>query len=246
MLKEIYTAVLYQPLFNLLIWFYNIVPGNDLGIAIIFLTVFVKIILYPLFSQSIKAQKALTDLQPKINELNKKYKDQKEKLGQALMELYRKEKVNPLSSCLPIIIQLPFLIAVYQVFIQGLTNGSLNLLYPFIANPGTINTISFGILDLSKKSVILAILAGIAQFWQSKMLIAKKPITSSTSSMVMNMNKQMIYLMPLMTVFIGATLPAGLTLYWLFTTIFSGLQQLLIFKKTTNNQKNVDQLSKTN
>jgi len=232
MLKQFYTAVLYQPLFNVLIWLYNIIPGNDLGIAIIFLTIFVKIILYPFFTQSIKAQKALANLQPKIDELNKKYKDQKDKLGQAMMELYRQEKVNPFSSCLPLLIQLPFLLAVYQVFIQGLKNGSLNLLYPFIKNPGSINTISLGIVDLSKRSIIIAILAGIAQFWQSKMMITKKAMSQSSNTMTSNMNKQMLYLMPLLTVFIGSSLPAGLTLYWFFTTILSGLQQLIILKKS--------------
>lgn len=231
MLKEIYTVILYQPLFNLLIFFYNIAPGNDLGIAILFLTIIVKVILYPFFSQSIKTQKALANLQPKIDELNKKYKDQKEQLGRALMELYKKEKVNPFSSCLPLIIQMPFLLAVFQVFRQGLNNGSLNLLYPIIPNPGVINTVSLGIIDLAHTSVIIAILAGIAQFWQSKMIISKKLLKSSSSSMASNMNKQMIYIMPLITVFIGSSLPAGLTLYWLFTTILSGLQQLLIFRK---------------
>lgn len=246
MLKEIFTAVLYQPLYNLLIWFYNVIPGNDLGIAIIFLTIFVKILLYPLFTQSIKSQKALSEIQPKVDELNKKYKDQKDKLGLALMELYKKEKVNPFSSCLPLLIQLPFLIAVYQVFIHGLTNGSFDILYPFINNPGKINTLSLGIIDLAKKSVVLAILAGIAQFWQSKMMISKKAIKSS-NTLTLNMNKQMIYLMPLITIFIGSSLPAGLTLYWLFTTILSAFQQLIIFKKTAKNmQTNEDNLQKIN
>lgn len=246
MLKEIFTAVLYQPLYNLLIWFYNVIPGNDLGIAIIFLTIFVKILLYPLFTQSIKSQKALSEIQPKVDELNKKYKDQKDKLGLALMELYKKEKVNPFSSCLPLLIQLPFLIAVYQVFIHGLTNGSFDILYPFINNPGKINTLSLGIIDLAKKSVVLAILAGIAQFWQSKMMISKKAIKSS-NTLTSNMNKQMIYLMPLITIFIGSSLPAGLTLYWLFTTILSAFQQLIIFKKTAKNmQTNENNLQKIN
>jgi YidC/Oxa1 family membrane protein insertase len=232
MLIEIYTTVLYQPLYNLLIFFYNTAPGHDLGIAILFLTIVVKLILYPFFTQSVKAQKALANLQPKIDELNKKYKNQKDQLGRALMELYKKEKVNPFSSCLPLIIQMPFLIAVFQVFRHGLNNGSLELLYSIIPNPGSINTISLGIIDLSNSSFILAIFAGIAQFWQSKMILSRKTLKSSSNSMAANMNKQMIYIMPLITVFIGSSLPAGLTLYWFLTTVFGGLQQLLIFRKT--------------
>jgi len=234
MIISIYNTILYQPLFNLLVFFYNLAPANDLGIAILFLTIVVKIILFPFFTQSIKAQKALAEIQPKVDELNKKFKDQKEKLGKELMELYKREKVNPFSSCLPLIIQLPFLIAVFQVFRNGLTNGSLNILYPFVNNPETINTISLGIINLAEKSVILAILAGIAQFWQTKMIMSKKVMKTKSNSMAGNMNKQMVYVMPVITIFIGSSLPAGLTLYWLLTTVFSGLQQLLIFRKPKN------------
>lgn len=232
MFLELYHTILYQPILNLLVFFYNLIPGHDLGIAIILLTIIIKLVFAPLFVQSIKAQRKMQQLQPKLEALKEKYKDSREKLSLATMEMYRQEKINPLSSCLPILIQLPFLIAVYQVFRTGLTNGNLDLLYPFISNPGSLNPLSLGFLDLSKASIWMAVLAGLAQFWQSKMMMDLIPKhQNSQPNMATQMSKQMTYIMPVITVVIGASLPAGLTLYWLVMTVLSALQQLLIFNK---------------
>ncbi|MBI5621880.1 membrane protein insertase YidC [Candidatus Falkowbacteria bacterium] len=243
MLATIYNAILYQPLFNLLVWLYNVIPGHDIGLAIIALTVIIKLILYPFTLQSIRAQKAMQELQPKLEAIKKKYKDNKEKLSLEMMNLYKNNKVNPLSSCLPLLIQLPFLIAVYQVFRQGLSNGSFDLLYPFVANPGAIDPHFLGSIDLAAPQIVLAILAGAGQFWQAKMLQAKRPPTTPSGklipgakdeSMMATMNKQMMYMMPLMTVIIGMRLPGGLTLYWLVTTVLTGVMQLWLFRKKDN------------
>jgi YidC/Oxa1 family membrane protein insertase len=235
----LFTVIFYQPLLNLLIWLYNIVPGHDIGVAIIVLTVIIRLLLFPLAKQSIESQKALQDMQPKIEELKKKYPN-KEEQGKELIKLYQNNKINPLSSCLPLLIQLPFLIAVYQVFRAGLTKGSLDLLYPFIQKPLEINVISFGFLDLSKPVIILAILAGLAQFWQAKMMMTQKPAIKAVGSrdedMTAMLNKQMLYFMPLITVFMGISLPGGLTMYWLVVTLITILQQELIFKHILRNK----------
>lgn len=232
MLITIYNTILYQPLFNILVFFYNIIPGHDIGLAIILLTILVKIILWPSFAQSIKAQRAMQRVQPKIDELKGKYKDNKEKLGPALMELYKKEKVSPFSSCLPLLLQLPFLIAVYQVFRIGLNNGSLNMLYPFIHNPGSLNPVFLGLVNFSHPSIFMAVLAGAAQFWQSKMMIAQSQKTKAVvSSQMSMMNKQMTYFMPFLTVFIGSSLSSGLTFYWFLFTLIGIFQQEIVFKK---------------
>ena len=232
---QLYTTFLYQPLLNLLIFLYNLVPGNDLGVAIILLTFLIKAVLYPFSRQSIKSQKALQELQPKIDALKKQYKDDKEKLAKEMMVLYKNEKVNPLSSCLPLLIQLPFLIAVFQVFQNGLKAESLGLLYPFVTNPGHLNPISFGFLNLSQGNIVLAVLTGAAQFWQTKMLSVKRPPKgmpgAKDEDAMAIMNKQMLYFMPIITVVIGASLPAGLVLYWLVMTLLTVLQQQLMFKK---------------
>jgi len=229
MFTSIYQAVLYQPIFNLLVFFYNLV--GDIGLAIILLTIVIKIVLSPFFIQSVKAQRAMQAIQPKLDELKEKYKDKKEELGPAIMQLYKKEKVSPFSSCLPLLIQFPFLIAVFQVFRIGLTNGSLDIIYPFITNPGSLNPVSFGLLDMGHSSIVIAILAGAAQFWQSKTMMGKKQAKVNQNSMASAMTKQMTYFMPLITIFIGASLPAGLTFYWFLTTLLGAAQQVYVFKK---------------
>lgn len=231
----LFNAVLYNPLFNLLVWLYNTIPGHDIGLAIVILTVLIKLILYPFSLQALRAQKSLTLLQPKIDELKSRYKDQKEQMSKELMKLYQENKVNPLSSCLPVLIQLPFLIAVYRVFISGLGSKGLENLYSFVANPGHLNAVTMGFLDLSKPNLVLAILAGAAQFWQAKMMPRSAPPKnipgSKDESMTAAVNKQMLYFMPLITVFIGASLPGGLTLYWFLMTLLTVGQQYLYFRK---------------
>lgn len=238
MIGQIYHAIFYQPIFNALVWFYNIIPGHDVGVAIILITIILKLILYPFSVQGIHAQKRMQELQPKLDALKEKFKGDQQGLAKATMELYKQEKISPFSSCLPLLIQFPFLIAVYSVFRNGLTKPeSMNALYSFIQNPGgLLNPISFGILDLSKPNIFLAILAGGAQYWVSKMLVAKKQPSvpgAKDESMAAIMNKQMTIFMPLMTIFIGISLPAGLTLYWLVTTVLTGVQQLYTFRHSS-------------
>ena len=226
-----FTTIFYQPIYNLLIFLYNLAPGHDLGVAIILITLIIRLILYPFSKKAIKSQKELQTIQPEIEKIKEKYKDDKEKMAPELMALYKERKINPFSSCLPTLIQLPFLIALYQVFLNGLTkdNGKGDLLYSFVQNPGQLNIMAFGFINLASKNWIIAILAGAAQFWQSKMLMGK----SQQTGMSKIMTNQMIYFMPIFTIVIGGNLPAGLTLYWLFTTLFSILQQYMVlgFKK---------------
>jgi YidC/Oxa1 family membrane protein insertase len=232
----LFQVIFYQPILNLVIFLYNYVSFQDLGLAIIILTVIIKALLWPLSKKSIQSQKALQEIQPKIDELKKKYKDNKQEMGQALMALYKENKVNPFSSCLPLLIQLPFFIAVFQVFKDGV-DKHFELIYPFIAVPESINSIFLGAMDLSKPVIYLAVLAGAAQFWQAKMMMAKNkkitaPSDSKAESMTAIMNKQMLYFMPALTIFIGVTLPGGLTLYWFVLTLLTVLQQSLVNKKS--------------
>lgn len=231
-----YNTFIYEPLFNFLVFIYNTIPGHDLGVAIIILTLVVRIILYPLARQSIKAQKMMQDMQPKLEALKQQYAGNKEKLAEATMKLYREEKVNPLSSCLPLLIQLPFFIALFHVFQNGAKPESLSVIYPFIYNPGALNQIAFGgLLDLSKANVILALLAGAAQFWQGHMLVQRRPPkldgATKDEDFAVLMNKQMTYVMPIVTVVIAWRFPAGLALYWFLTTLLLALQQWYMFRR---------------
>ena len=234
----IFFTILYQPLFNLLVFFYNVIPGSDIGLAIIALTLFIRIVLIPVSRQQLKSQKSLQDIQPKVEGLKKEYKDDKEGLAKAMMELYKEEKVSPFSSCLPLIIQLVILFALYRVLLEGLGGESLDALYPFIEHPGQINTMFLGFVDLTVPNIPLAVLAGIVQYFQAKMMMTNKPPAevegkegSKDESMMASMNKSMLYFMPVITVVIGATFPGGLALYWFVSNLFMVIQQVIIFGK---------------
>lgn len=232
----LYETFLVQPIFNLLVWLYNVIPGADFGFAVIALTLVVKFALWPLTHASLKSQKRMQELQPKLAELKEKHADDKEALAKAMMTLYQAEKVNPLSSCLPILIQLPILLALFNVLREG-TVTDFHLLYPFVSEPETIQHVFLGIVDLTARSIPLALLAGGFQFIQTKMLTARRPAPSirkkegaKDEDMMAAMNKSMLYFMPVMTVVIGASFPAGLTLYWASTNVFSIFQQFVAFR----------------
>lgn len=225
-------------MFNLLVGLYNVLPGADMGFAIIALTVVIKLVLWPLTGSALKSQRAMQQLQPKLDALKEKHKDNKEALAKEMMELYTKEKVNPLSSCLPLLIQIPVLIALYRVLKLGVSDLDVSMLYSFVQNPGNVNETFLGLVDLSVRSIPLALLAGASQFVQTKMLMLKRPPAklrekdgAKDEDMMAAMNQSMTYMMPIMTVVISWSLPAGLTLYWVAVSVISILQQFLVFKK---------------
>ncbi|MBI2416187.1 MAG: membrane protein insertase YidC [Candidatus Kerfeldbacteria bacterium] len=243
----LYTTFLYDPIFNALIALYHYLPGHDLGVAIIGLTIIIKLVLFWPSLAGLKAQKRLQDTQPKIDELRQQYKDNKEELGRQLMAFYKENKVNPFSSCLPLIIQLPILIALYQTFLHGLqVDGATGLLAAdqvqhlyqglrtiYAITP--IDTSLFGWVNLATAhNIVLAVLAGAASFFQAKTLQAKRVTVRSVGSKDENvaaaLNKQMLYILPVMTVIFGYQFPAGVTLYWLISTLFSLVQQLYFFR----------------
>lgn len=246
--KALMTQVLYQPLFNILMLFYVYLPGRDLGVAIIILTLIIRLALYPSYVQTLRAQRELKKIQPEIDEIKKLHKDNQAKQSEELMKVYKTNKVNPLGSCLPLLIQLPILYALYRVFMAGLNSDSLKLLYDWFPRiPTEINTIFLGFLqiksweiNLATPNIYLAVIAGIAQFIQSWLMTKFSPMPQA-GGVTKIINMQMMYLFPVLTVFIGMSLPAALGLYWVATTIFTIIQQIMAterFKredKLTNN-----------
>ncbi len=245
MITHLFTVIFLQPILNLLIWLYSVIPGHEFGISIILLTFLIKLILYPFTAKQIKQQRAMQDIQPRIEEIRARLKDNKEAQAKELMALYAKEKVNPAASCLPLIVQLPVFIALYRALSVGLAGGAgFALLYSFVPNPGTVNTMLFGLIDLAKPAPVLAILAAAVQFWQGRQLM--KPPAATISSppvevqkspgakdegMAAMMNKQMLYLMPIVTAVIGFSLPGGLTLYWLTMSLLTVAQQAILLRR---------------
>ncbi|MBP9728365.1 MAG: membrane protein insertase YidC [Candidatus Moranbacteria bacterium] len=235
---DIFHSFIYQPVYNVLVFFYNTVPGHDFGVAIILTTLFIKTLFIPLSKKQIESQKKMQELQPKLKELQKKYKDDKEQQTKAIMAFYKENKANPFSGCLPLIIQLIVLIAIYRVIINiseaGFTINAADL-YTFISDPGSVKHLFLNFVDLTKPNYVLAFLSAIAQYYQTKMLFQSKkedttPPPSDEPDFATIMNKQMLYLGPGITFFIGVTFPAALALYWLFSTLFMIFQQMVIFK----------------
>lgn len=257
---DIWYIFLFQPLLNLLIFFYKIF-WNNLGLAIIFLTLVIRVILIPLTIPSLKIAQKMKKIAPELEKLKQKYKNNQQKFAQAQLELYRKEGINPAAGCLPQIIQLIVLIALYQAFAKVLIqDGEVvqkvnQILYPFLklAEETAINT-RFLYLDLAKPDVfslpglkfplpgVFLLAAALVQFLSSKIMqpaIKKEEkIVSQTPSpqddLAVVMQKQMLYLFPLMTIVIGYSFPSGLVLYWFIFSLFTLIQQIIM-----NRQQNV-------
>lgn len=216
-LGNLFNALLYQPLFNLLIFLQNIVPGKDFGISIVLLTLLVKLVLHPLSVKAVNSQRIMQKIQPKMKEIQEKYKNDKERQAKEIFEIYKTEKINPFSGLFVGIIQIPILIALYQVFWNA---------------PAGINSWFLGLVDLSKPNIVFAVLAGATQYFQAKMLLPKATNgKGKENDFARIMQGQMTYFLPVFTVIILFKLPSALGLYWTASGIFTVIQQYLILKK---------------
>ena len=238
MLSALFYTFFYQPLFNLLILICAYLPGHDLGLSIIILTILVRILLYPLFVKSIRAQESMNALQPKIQEVRQKYKKDPTRQSRELMALYQSHHVNPFTSILLLLIQLPILIALYQVFRGGFEATLITKsLYSFVRAP-VIHPTFFGVLNLAKPSFLLAIITAIAQYFQSKMSMQKTSSPKSKTSVSAMAQKSMLYILPFFTFLFLTSLNAAIGLYWITTTVFTiGQQYIIAHPRRHHNQK---------
>lgn len=230
---QIFHTVLYQPLFNALILIYQILPGHDLGLAVIVLTLLVKAITLPSEIKAFKFQQRMAVIQPKIKEIQEKYKNNIEEQTKAVSSLWREEKINPLASLIPLFVQIPILIALYQLFGSGLWKFDARLIYSFVAVPAAISPLSLGLIDLAKPSLLLAVLAGIGQFFQAKTVASQPKAAGNQGRMMEVLQKEMLFLFPIMTVFIlwKLGLPSALALYWTTSSVLMTGQQIFLKKK---------------
>jgi YidC/Oxa1 family membrane protein insertase len=236
---HLFNEFLYRPLLNLLFLIYNHTVA-DIGIAVIILTIVIRLVLLPIFYKSAKDQTIIQKITPRIKELQKIHKDDKEKQVSEIMKVYKEHKVNPFSGFLLLLIQLPILIALYRVFLKGFSSDVLSGLYSFVAVPQSIHTMFLGIIDLMSKNVWLVILAGIFQYLQSKLLMnmAKNPISQGKETdIAQKISKNMMIMGPFLTIVILYSLPSVVALYWLTTSAFSVIQQVVINKKIIKNER---------
>ena len=230
MISNIWNAVLYQPLLNALAFLVSIVPGGDVGVAVIVLTILVKVILFPLSQKSIESQAEMNILTPEINRI-KESGASKEEQARLTFELYKKHNTNPFSGCLLVLIQIPVIFALYFVFLKGL-NFQSGSLYSFIPVPAHINMIFLGFLDITQKSIVLAILAGVSQYLQARYM-PKPPAPSGAGasfadSFSKSMNVQMKYIFPFIIAFIAYSISGAVALYWITSNLFMVAQQIYV------------------
>lgn len=224
-----YTEFLWRPLFNALVWLYVVLPWQDLGVAIIALTFVMRIILFPLLWKGQKSQKEFARLQPEIKKIQETHKHDREAQTKALMDFYATEKMNPFMGCLAMLLQIPVLIALFQVFRSGFDPKSLTYLYTFISNPGSLNPISFGFLDLSQGNIYLGVIAAATQYIQTKLTIPPPQKTAAGAgdfSRIMSWQTQ--YIFPALVLAWSYSLPSALTLYWTVMNIFAILQEFIM------------------
>jgi len=230
----LFQEVLYRPLLNFLVFIYSL-PPHDLGVAILILTLIVKLALWPLTKKTIleqrKSQEVSMKLQSEMQKLREKYKDNPQKQNEELSKIFKDQKFNPFASFIPMIIQLVILIALYQVF-RDIGNPGQNLmLYSFIKNPGSINPISFGFLNLTKPNVFLAVLVGFVQYIQTMMIQPKLTAKQKKQNPALAMQSPMNIMMSFFIVIIALRVPSSLALFWCLSGIFAIIQQKLILKQ---------------
>lgn len=210
---------------------------HDLGFAIILLTLLIRLVLLVPSQRAIVSQRKMQELQPKLDAVKKKYEGNQERIAQETMLLWKENKVNPLGSCLPIVIQFPILIALYYVIMNGLNPNNAYLLYAPLKNfdLSVIHANFLGILDLTRaNTLVLPLIVGALQFFQLKLATMKKkkpqeqdqkaPLKGSEMETV---NKSMTYIMPVMIALFTLSVPAGVGLYWGISTLFAVGQQLV-------------------
>ncbi|MFH1284634.1 MAG: YidC/Oxa1 family membrane protein insertase [Candidatus Peregrinibacteria bacterium] len=238
-LKQFWVGVFFRPIYNALIFLVYIIPSHDLGFAIILLTLIIRTILLIPSQKAMKSQKKMQEIQPRLDKIKEKYKGDQQKIAAETMAIWKEAKVNPMGSCLPLILQFPFLIALFYTIKGGLNPDNAHLLYSQYSNFALhdINTTFLGILDLTKVNVyVLPVIIGGLQFVQMKLSLSKKTAKAPSDSKKNDMARAtgtMTYIMPVMIAIFTASVPAGVGLYWGTSTIYGIFQQIIVNKEGT-------------
>ncbi len=230
-MSYLYHTFFFDPLYNVLVILFNVFPWLDAGLMVIFLTLVVRLAIYPLSRKAIMTQVKMGQIAPALEEIKNKYKDKPEEQAKKTLELYRENKVNPFSGILVIIIQIPLIFALYQIFLH-FPEVRADLLYPFVSLPGEISTSFLGLLDdLTQKNAVVAFLAALSTYFQFKISsqFQKAPKGNSFGdNLARSMQMQMRYVFPVIVFFISYRISAVIALYWLTTNLFSVAQEVYI------------------
>lgn len=232
-----YNEFLWRPLFNALVWLYGVLPASDLGVAIVVLTVLIRAALSPLLARAQESQRRMAGIQPHMKRVQEQFKHDREAQGRALMALYAEHQVNPFFTFLALAVQLPILIALFQVFREGLDPSSLTYLYSFVPHPEVLKSVSFGILDLTKGSITLGLVAAATQYWQTKLITPPQQPGAGKKDFAAILQWQTTYLFPGLILVWSYTLPSALTLYWTAMNAFGIVQEIVSRRRRTRENK---------
>lgn len=223
-----FTTIVTQPLYNALIALVNFAPQHDLWISVVVLTVIFKTILLPLYKKQIKDQITMNFLAPKLKVIQEKYKDQKDVLAKETLALYTKYKINPFVSILLLIIQLPFLIGLYNIFYNDLSVYQ-NLLYSFVSKPENINHLFLGV-NLTEKNLYFALLAALSQYVLGLIMFKKKSPEDekNETELVRAMNTQMKFVLPVVIGIVSYITPSVISLYLIVTNLYGIAQEIVV------------------
>lgn len=273
---NLFDLILVQPIFNILIFIYGIIPGQDFGVALIIFTIFVRLLMWPLIKKQLHQTKVMRQIQPELVKIKAKAKGNRQLEATMAMELYKEKGVSPFSSIGTLLLQLPIFIALFAVVthITGDHSNIAKFTYDFLegipgiqsAITGHLNDTLFGI-DLTQKALdgatthwpllIMAIIAAILQYFQSKMILPQPKEKKKLRDMLKEqadgkevdqaeisaqMTSKMIWLFPILTFWVSTYLSGALVLYLLTTNAAAIVQQYLVLHKdeeelTKNNPK---------
>lgn len=235
MLSAAFHALIYDPLYNGLVFLVGVVPNHDMGLAVVALTVVVRVIIYPLSRRAIEAQLAMKKIAPEVEALKKQFKNNSPEQSQAIFALYKARGVHPFASFGLVLVQLPILIALYWVFYgSGFPQVDMALLYSFVPTPAGITMHFLGFIDMGSRSVLLALLAAATQFIYTRLSMGPReaapestPVEATLSSdMARSFDLQARYVLPALIGIIGYSVVAAATLYWTTSNLFMIGQEL--------------------
>lgn len=233
--RKLAIGLFYRPIYNGLIFLSYISPNHDLGLAIILLTIIIRTILLVPSQKAMKSQRRMQELQPRLNKIKEQYKGDQQRIATETMAVWKEAKINPFGSCLPILLQFPFLIALFYVIQNGLNPDNTYLLYTQYAGFSLtdISVNFFNILDLTKANLyVLPLIVGGLQFFQMKLTMAKnvQQNTDGKKNEMAMATGMMTYILPVMIALFTASLPAGVGIYWGTSTIYGIIQQIIVNK----------------
>jgi len=233
MISNIFHILFFDPIYNLLVVLSGILPGGSLGFAIITLTLLIKFILLPLQHKTLKIQNQIKALDPKLQEIKKKYENNRQEQAKRTMEIYREYGINPLTTFWTVLLQFPVIIALYLVFRESATIHT-EFLYSFITAPQNISVVWLGLIDLTKPFLSLSIFVGLSQFFQLTLAIPpvkKSPASEPGQELAKNFQRQMRFWLPPMIILIASSLPSAVSLYWLTSNLFAIGHELAVRRK---------------